>query len=481
MLQPKKVLIRLLAKAYVICCVLGFVSQSTAQEKAKTHKVEIKPFKVEVEVDGVLESAEMSPVAADTNSWSDLVVEKIVPEGTVVKKGDPIVWFKTEKIDKAIRAAEYASQLSRLGIKETELSFQQLESTLQMDIELAERSLRIAEEDHKYYLEVSKPLAEKSVNQSLKSARYRLENSQEELDQLQKMYNEDELTEESEAIVLKRAERSVEQSQFWLESAEIDAQRKLDTEMPREMEKRQDELERKRLEYRKSQIMLPLALEKKKIEFDKSQFNLKKESEDLKKLKDDREMMVITAPADGVVYYGRSVRGAWLSVTGTGSRDIQVGKVIPAKKDFVTIVNKDNVFVRADLSESNLAWVKMGMAGAASSSVFPDQKMRTSVNSISYIPVSSGKYDARFEVSGVPTNMMPGMKCKIKMKAYENPSAIAIPSDALFTDDDTNYYVYVQQGESSEKRSVTKGKSYGGNTEITTGLNAGESVLLNKP
>ena len=224
MAQAKRLWIRLLAKFYLLYCLVGVTAISLAQEKPGTIEVEKTSFKVEITVDGVLESSQLHPIAVATQVWTDLTIEKIVDEGTEVKAGDVIAWFNKEKIDKAIQDAEYASSLSQLSIKETELTHQQMEMTLEMDSQLAERSLRIAEEDHKYYLEVTREQQQKSVAQNLKSARYRLENSQDELDQLSKMYTEDELTEESEAIVLKRAERGVEQAQFWLQSAEIEAQ-----------------------------------------------------------------------------------------------------------------------------------------------------------------------------------------------------------------------------------------------------------------
>ena len=225
-----------------------------------------------------------------------------------------------------------------------------------------------------------------------------------------------------------------------------------------------------------------MALEKKRIELEKGKFNLAKDVEKLKQLKSDRELMEVRAPASGVVYYGRCVRGKWVSVTGTGARNIAVGKTIPAKREFLTIVRPDQVFVRADLTEEDLGWVRQGMTGIATTPVFPGKRMRSEVRSLSFIPVSPGNYDAQFALVGAPANMMPGMKCQIKMKAYENPQAITVPSKAVFTEDDMNFFVYVQDGEGKpERRAVTRGKTFDGTTEITTGLTEGEIVRLSKP
>lgn len=471
---------RALLLSVLILLPVSLFAQEDKSKAGKTHKVKNEHFKIDVEVTGTVESESMSEISIDTKAWTDLKIKNIAEEGSQVKKGDTVVWLETDKIDKSIEEKSFDLKLSELSIENLKLNVGGLEQTLSLDQALAERTMKHAQEDFDYFNEVERPMSEKSAQNSLKSSQWSLENSQEELGQLEKMYNEDELTEESEAIVLKRAKRSVEQSEFWLERSQQNTKRTLETSLPRTAQEKEDALERQKLEYEKAKITLPMTLEQKKIELRKSLFGFEKQSKSLADLKADRELMEMTAPSSGIVYHGRCVRGKWSSASGTGSRELKEGSSVPAKKTFLTIVDPSNVFVRCDLDEKNLGLVQTGMKGKASLVAYPDNKFTSSVKSISYIPISAGKFDCKFSIED-QVNWMPGMSCKIKVRVYDNKNALTVPSSAVFTDDDEEFYVYVKDGESHKRTVVTKGKSHSGKTEIKSGLSEGAEILTEKP
>lgn len=461
--------------------VLSIPAMGIAQEAdSKTHKVKAEHFKIDVEVEGVVESASMQEISVDTESWTDLKIKKVIEEGSSVSQGDTILWFETESIDKSLEEKKYALQLSKYGLQELELTVDGLAKTLSLDQALAERTMQHAKEDYDYFNDVERPMSEKSAQNSLKSSQWQLENSQEEFSQLEQMYTEDELTEESEAIVLKRARRSVEQAEFWLERQQQTTKRTLETSLPRSATTKKDELERQELNFEKSKITLPMTLEKKKIELDKTKFSLDKAVKSLADLEADRTMMEIKAPANGILYHGKCVRGKWSGSVSAGNRQLKEGGAVSPKKTIMTIVDPSNVFIRCDLAEAHLGSLKLDMGGKATLVAYPDNKFNVSVGSISYIPISAGKFDCTFKVND-QVNWMPGMSCKVKIRIYENANALTVPSSAVFTDDDSEYYVYVKRDDENERLVVTRGKSHGTKTEITAGLRPGDEVLLKKP
>ena len=87
-----------------------------------------------------------------------------------------------------------------------------------MDLEASARAKKIADEDLNYFLNINRSFLDESAEFSLKNAQQSLEYSEEELKQLEKMYKADDLTEETEEIVLKRARNEVEQGKFYLKS-----------------------------------------------------------------------------------------------------------------------------------------------------------------------------------------------------------------------------------------------------------------------
>ncbi len=152
-------------------------------------KVEKGPFRVEVTLTGVFESAKMSEVAVKPKAWTmPLVVERAVEPGTPVKQGDILIELDREKIDKAIQDAEVELSLGELALKHAAEELPVLERMLPIDLDAAERAKTQADEDLARFREIDRPNAEKVAQFSVKSAGESLEYAKEELRQLEKMY-----------------------------------------------------------------------------------------------------------------------------------------------------------------------------------------------------------------------------------------------------------------------------------------------------
>lgn len=455
-------------------------SESTSP---KVHRVEAEPLSVTVTVDGVFESTSASEIKADTESWSALVIQKVVPEGTRVKQGDPVIWFETDEIDKKLRESKYDLQLAELGLKDARLELTVLEKTVPLEKQQAERSRRNAQDDLTYFLEVDREQREKSARFSLKMAEYSLEYAQEELKQLEQMYKEDELTEESEEIILKRAQRSVESSQFSLESNRLRTQRTLSTTLPREQEQLRDAARRQELEYQKAMVELPRDLERKRIEVAKLEFTHQKTQEDHDQLVEDRKRMILRAPADGIVYHGRSIRGEWSSASGSSNRELKPGASANADHVLMTIVTPGALQIHATLKEEQLGKVSKGVSGLATPKAFPDRRLRVQVASVSLVPQATDKFDCVIQLHprAALDSLMPGMTCSVELTPYEHASALTVPERAVFTENGRQFYVYVLRDGKPVKQIIERGHKSGETREVLKGLQVGDDVLLEKP
>src|SRR5690606_1057126 len=110
--------------------------------------------------------------------------------------------------------------------------------------ESAERALEDARREYKDYTQGDRDRLVKSIDLRLKSSRQQAENVREELRQLEKMYEADDLTEETEEIVLKRQRVAAEMADFMLESAKISHERTLERALPRNDLEQREALER---------------------------------------------------------------------------------------------------------------------------------------------------------------------------------------------------------------------------------------------
>lgn len=152
----------------------------------------------------------------------------------------------------------------------------------------------------------------------------------------------------------------------------------------------------------------------------------------------------------------------------------------------MTVVSPRPMFVRAKLPEKELSQIAIGQQGKVIPTGFPDTKLVAAISQVSPIPITEGHFDARVTVDLGSANeaLVPGMQCSVKLVPYSQAEAIAVPTKAVFTDDldDAKRYVLVvdEKGDHT-RRDVTAGKVSGDRTEITSGLSAGEKILLEKP
>lgn len=123
-----------------------------AEEAAKSDD-ESKPKTVTVA--GVFEGVSTAEIVADTEHITSLKISRVLPHASRVKKGQNVVWFDTEDIDKRIKDAEIELRLSKLKLEEEEFNHQQFLETQRLDREAADQARDNAQQDYDNFLRVS--------------------------------------------------------------------------------------------------------------------------------------------------------------------------------------------------------------------------------------------------------------------------------------------------------------------------------------
>ena len=297
------------------------------------------------------------------------------------------------------------------------------------------------------------------------------------------MYKADDLTEETEEIILKRAERAVESAQFSLESAKLRTARTLNTILPRRELELVDSTKRESFNLAKTVTTVAAGLKKAEIGLEKQLIEHAQAEENLAELKADREMLSeIRSPIDGYVYFGRVRHGKW-SGKGTFEAALQPGGAITAKQVFMTIVSPDVARVRASVSEKDLFQVQAGIKGEGKATAFPDAKFNLKVDSVGRIPSAPGQFDCVIDLTDKPVNSVAaGMGCEVSLVTYDQPKAICVPAASVFSDDGKDeQYVYIIDGDTHARRTVKTGRGSGDRLEVVEGLKAGDEILVKKP
>ncbi len=453
-----------------------------------TQKVKRELLKVELTLKGVFEAKTMTEVVLRPEAWSSLEVVKAVEHGQAVKRGDLLLQCDLTKIDDEIADVRAKTAISELALKQAEENVRMTEATTPLDLKLAERSQRHADEDLARFLKIDRPMLEKMADYYLKMSEHMLEYEREELRQLEKMYKADELTEETEEIVLRRQRNAVEAAEFMLQRARVNRDDTLQVDLPRRKETMEQTSQRQEILSAKSKITLPVALEQQRRELAKLKLERGKDEEKLKKLLADREVLTVRAAADGVVYYGQFTRGKW-SGSESMAGSLRRGGLVSKNTVLMTIVAPRPMFVRATVSEGDLDKIRAGLAATVRPSAYPELKLAGSVTRVEGIPTAPDAFDAQIDVKldagdKRAASVVPGMSCTVKLVPYADRRALVLPAKAVFEEDldeDSRYVFVVGKDGKPQKRPVAVGKKADDKVEIVRGLTEQDEVLLERP
>jgi len=365
----------------------------------------------ELKIPGVFESLDQAEISFDTDHVESLEIKRIVPHGSEVSRGETIVWFKTDDLDEKIEEAETDLRLARLELEQAEQDHEHFQETQRLDRAAAERTRKRAQQNYDQFMQVDRQRMQEQAEFNVKSSLAALENAEEELKQLRQMYEADDLTEESEEIVLKRAKRSVEFAQFRLKGTRIESDRTTEQTIPRKQADQEDALQRAEVEYHKKMSAQKTAREKQEIELERQRKNFREQETDLEELKEFRRQTVLTAPIDGILLHGELDRGR----LSDKPSQLEAGSKVARRKTIATVVNPRRLQIRVNLEQKQLAEVAVGDTCAVRVAGLPERELEGEVKSISDVPYAGTKFDCVVDFSGTRATdqVMPTMGCEL--------------------------------------------------------------------
>jgi multidrug efflux pump subunit AcrA (membrane-fusion protein) len=458
---------------------------AAGEKKRETLKIEPKKFETEVEVDGVFVARTMTEVELRPEEWTGFEITEIVPHGATVEEGQMLVEFDEEKLNETISDLEQEQRLGELALRKSEDELPRMEKSLAMELDDAQQAYTRALEDQEDYEKVDRDLEIKQAKYQLKSAEEYLQYERDELEQLQKMYDADDLTEETEEIILKRQKSAVEQAEFYVEQSKIFHDRAMNVHLPRQDVDRKERLEQARIALERAKLAQQIDVPRSRYELEKLKTDRVKSLERHSKLTKDKSLMKLKAPAAGIVYYGNCVDGQWSDMAGMIAK-LQPKNDAPTATVLFTIVSPRPMYVLTTIEEKNRPDVKDGQEVEVKPVAEGDVELKGKVAKISPIPVGGGKFavEINLDDAELPEWLVPGMANKATISTYMKDDAIVIPKKAVHDeeDDDSKKFVWIvdenDPKKAAEKRSVKLGKTKGDDVEIVEGLKAGDVISL---
>jgi multidrug efflux pump subunit AcrA (membrane-fusion protein) len=460
-----------------------------ADAKPATHKVAKKPFKIELSASGMLsadENAEISyrpqPMLRPAEGQNPLTVKQVAAHGSKVKKGDVLIAFETTKMSEVIHNAEMEQKALAASIKLTEEELPIHEKTVPLELAAAEFAKKQADEELKYFLDIGKAQTEKDANLMVKYMKFYVEYAEEELVQLKKMYKANDLTEETERMILRRAQHYVEQMQAYYQSTVLRRDYVLKFALPnREKALKEDQAKSTLLLEKARKTSTPWLVQK-QAALARMRHEYAADVDRLAKLRKDLAAMTLTAPMDGVVYHGRFHQGSW-TVAESADGKLMPGATAQPDKVLLTVVKPRATEVHLSIDEKEVHLLKADLKGTAKLPARPDRKLAVRVASVSAAPTAPGKFAGvvQLDAGAADADLVPGLACNVKFVPYAKKDAIVVPIKCIEEEDGKDVVHVLLPNGKHETRTVTVGKSDGTHTEILAGLRENEEVLLESP
>lgn len=465
---------------------LPLLAASLATASAAETTVEAKPFRIEKSFYATLLPAKPVLVAIDPDGWADFTVEEILPHGAPVKKGDVLVKFDREAIDKKLEDFRRAVKARELSLASQELSFAKLEEETALKLEAARRAERIAGEELAYFTKTGRKVQEEDTLDNLESTKRRLEAAQEELKQLKMMYDADDLTEQTEEIILKRQEYAVESATLGLKHADLATKRSLEVTLPRLADTLATSAKSSAIELEKAEKNLPRGLESARLDLEAARIAAAREKQDLAELEKDALLMALKAETDGIFYHGSLDEGRWS--VGELAKVLTKGGKVPFIKPFASVVPADSDLTLIGYVDEPMARsLAKDLKGSLTAVGREDIPLTTTIAQVATFPATDGKYRVDLG-NGAPDgkitwpaelNLAAGMYFECRFVVHHNANAITVPVKALQPGVDGTWSVNVKTADGKgETRVVTRGRVSVDRAEILGGLEGGQVVIV---
>ncbi|HEY5505973.1 MAG TPA: efflux RND transporter periplasmic adaptor subunit, partial [Coriobacteriia bacterium] len=192
----------------------------------------------------------------------------------------------------------------------------------------------------------------------------------------------------------------------------------------------------------------------------------------------------VTAPVGGVITVLNAQNGQSLSGNSSGSSGSSAANAGSTSNSAVEISDLSTLRARVQINEVDLVNVKVGMAAAVTFDALPDLIASGTISAIAPTGLSSSgvvTYNVDITLKSLDARLRPTMSCTAEITTSSHPDTLVVPSSAVRTDS-TTQQKYVLVGDTTTgaitQKNVTTGVVVGTQTEILSGLTAGQTVLI---
>jgi HlyD family secretion protein len=394
---------------------------------------------------GDVESAKNMDIKSEikskaTGGGGGMTILRIVPEGTMVKKGDFVAQLDAAGLENELRqqeiklsTAKAAVEQSKIGVSVAETTLEEYEQgTFKQEEKTVINELLMAEEDlsrAKNTLIFSKTLQAKGFNDELQLA--------------------------ADKFAVTKAESALEI-----------AKNKLDV--------------LRRLTRAKMVEQFQAEIEKAKSKLVSDEISLRIEDINYKEIEEQIKKCLMVSPGDGQLVYANINAGRG----GGGDFVVEEGATVRYGQAIARLPDNTNMQVKAKVAESFVTFLRPGMKAKITLDAFDGEPLSGEVIRVNDFPEPgqwfSGavkEYATLIKIDNPPPRLRSGLTSEVAITVEDLPSEIQIPVQSVYEHKNVPFCL-VRKGDKFETRQLELGSNNDKTVVVKKGIDEDEVVLL---
>ena len=453
---------------------LVFAGCSEADESFdyQTHTVRKGDVRISVKQKGTVQARDPLKVLCPLEGKSTIL--DIVPEGTLVKKGDWLFDLDVADQQDRLLQQEISTSAAEQALLNAEQQLKIQRNQNESDVNAAILNVQFAELDIRQYREGELPKDRRALEAQITLRLEEEKRAEDVYNWSQKLsekgfISSDKL--ESDRLAVKRAEIQLEQAK-----EELTLLNKY-TSVKREQEL-DSNLKEARLELDRVKAKAAAAETQRLADVKTRRGQHEVEIKQLDRLKFMVENNTVHSEGSGLVVYGRESRGR-------DSKPLDVGSQVRKDQTIIELPDMSKVLIDVDVHESWVQKIDIGLPVIITTDT--GATIDGSIERIASIPDSQRwwqnpdlkVYSTRVTVDNSDRRLKPGMNCSAEIVVVDLGDVLSIPVQAVRDNGDATY-CYVKK-DVPELRKIKCGQHNGRLVEIVDGLVEGEEVYLAIP
>lgn len=462
--------------------IVGGKNGDNGKRSALTDMVDVRVMDFDVTTVSTGEIEAKNRIEIRSKLETEAAIVEIVREGARVAKGDLLVQLNGNQLQEAIDREKIDVEGARAEFVAAENDYTNQVEENESSIRKAELKVTLARLALNQWLDGELMKRYEELKLAIERARRDLERQRDKYERSQELFAQGFLSKNE----LDLDEIGFIEADSKYETAILDEEIYWTYQYPKDSEQKHSDVTEAEAELERVKRSNEIALVGKQANLDSRRQRLAMREERLAKLEQQLESCRIVAPTSGLVIYATSMDDYW-DMQGRGA--MQIGRMVSPNDLIMVLPDVSELIAKVRVHETIAGRVREGLPATIKIDALGGAVFTGEVQSVGVLAESTNWRDptrreftvriAILDGPGIET-LRPSGRCEAEIRLSRAESVKTVPVQAVFSDGPVRY-VYMPRGPRFIRKPVQVGQVSDMYSEIVTGLESGDRVLLRRP